>query len=346
MATFREMAIRLGAIRIVEPVIDVAFDTALQNRWLEQEGDNPHGRPWHVSFHASSFPGDDPQACGRYAMYGLMDIPKGGPADRWLQGVAEVGKAVELNIVRAARDAGFLVRSNQQGRSSDPDSSLPQMGFVDEEHWLTGSVDMPLYPFGYTSPHIVEIKTKHEKKIEAMQWGEKDFDPKHRRQLLCSLGLAHENPNAFLHPLDDVTLEPANDGAIYYNARDTDWPGPAQTFEFFFEHDPAFMEQGRAKLAEWKRHFLDGEMPVKVPRKNTRSHPNGPGWQWSQGACKYCPLKRQCKKDYEHGIVHLHESHAVATTVFTRPGYSYAGSRAAVLSAWGQADPLTREEGN
>lgn len=340
MATFKELLVRLGALRVVEPVTDHAYSVALHRRWLEQTGDNPHGRPWHVSFHASSFPGDTKQACPRMAIYGLMDIPTGGPIERWLDGVADVGKAVELGIVRANRDAGFLCRSNQPGRSSDPDSKQPQMGFIDKEHWLTGSVDMPLLPFNYDSPHIVEIKSKHESKIELMQYGERSFDEKHRRQLLCSLGLAHENPDAFKHPTEDRILPPAVDGSIFYQARDTDWPGPPQTFEFYFEYDAAFMEQGRAHLKSWKDSFMAGELPTKVARKNTRSHPNGPGWRWSEGACKYCPLKKTCRSDYDNGVNKIADSAAIAVAKFSRPGYDPALKRAAVFDMWETEDPL------
>lgn len=339
MSSFKEMLVRLGAIRIVEPVVDLAYVNVQRERWVNQDGDDPHGLPWHVSFHASSFPGDDPQACGRLAMYGLMDVPKGGPTGRWLHSTAEAGKNIELDVVRHMRDDGRLVRSGQPGRSSDPDAQMPQMGFRDDEHWLTGSVDMPILPFGYHSPFITEIKTKSEANVLAMMRGEKSFDPKHRRQLLCSLGLAHENPDAFIHPTDDsIVLDPPTDGAIYYLARDTDWPGPVRTFEFYFQHDPAFMEQGRARLAEWKMSFLDEELPQKVARKNTRTHPNGPDWKWSEGACRYCALKKQCRADYDAGITNLSKSHAIAVASFARPGYTYTSRRSAVLRTWGIED--------
>lgn len=341
MATLKEMLVRLGAIRIVEPVIDIAYDHVANLRWMSQAGDDPHGRPWHVSFHASQFPGDNPQACGRFAMYGMMDVPAGGPPQRWLDGVAQVGKAVELRYVRIIRDFGRLVRSNVPDTSTDPDAvdndgkSMPQIGFIDKDHWLTGSVDLPILPFNYSSPFITEVKTKHEDKLNLMMMGERQFDEAHRRQLLCSLGLSHDNPEAFKHPTEDRLLDPATDGAVLYIARDTDWPGPEKTFEFYFQHDPAFMEEGRAKLKRWRQAFLDNELPVEVPRKNTRSHPNGPGWQWSQGACKYCPLKKACRADYDNGVTTLTDSHAVALAKFSRPGYDHKAKRSAVLSFWG-----------
>lgn len=341
MAEFKEMLVQLGAIRVAEPSIDHAFAYALEQSWLNQDNDAPHGLPWHISFHASSFPGDDPYACGRLAMYGLLDIPKGGPTDRWLHGTAESGKSIELMIVRAVRDAGMLVQSGQEGRSTDPEARdekgrpMPQLGFVDKEHWLTGSVDMPMLPFGHSSPLITEIKTKHEDKIREMQLGQRKYDDKHRRQLLCSLGLAHENPDAFLHPETGKPMPPAQDGVIYYHARDSPWPGPVQTFEFYFQHDPGFMEQGREKLREWKMSFLDDELPQSNPHKNRLSHPHGSAWKWSEGVCRYCPVKKICKKDYEEKITTLSKSSAVGVATFMRPGYSAKQKREAVLEAWG-----------
>lgn len=336
MASFRELLVALSQVRIVEPVVDVAFANNAQREFLEGDR-NPHGIDWHVSFHASEFPGDKQQACPRAAMYKMMDVPR-GMADRWLTSVAEAGKAIELVQVRNVRDDGRLVRSAQPGRSSDPDAvhngkSMPQMGFVDVEHWLTGSVDMPLLPFGYDRAHIVEVKTKHESAIDEMNAGMRGPDESHRRQLLCSLGLSNEDPSAFLHPTEDRGFpSPPIDGSIFYLARDESWPGPKKTFEFFFEHDPEFMDSGRAHLRKWKEHFLNDELPHEVERKGARSHPFG--WRWSEGVCKYCELKKACKSDYENGQTKLSASAGVAAAQFSRPGYDPAEKRDAVLMFW------------
>lgn len=342
--TFKEMLVRLGAYKVVGPVVDLAYVNVIAREWYHQLNDAPHGRPWHVSFHASSFPGDTEQACGRYAMYGLMDVPKGEAPDPWLDEVANIGKAIELNVVRKVRDDGRLILSGQPGRSTDPDARdengkpMPQIGFEDAEHWLTGSVDLPLLPVNYSTPHIVEVKTKHEGKIDEMMLGMRGPDETHRRQLLCSLGLAHENPDAFLHPQTGEPMPPAVDGSIFYRARDTEWPGPMKKHEFFFSYSAAYMEQGRAHLRDWRQNFIEGELPQPIPRKNARSHPYG--WKWSEGICKYCPLKKACKKDYEEGITKIADSHAVAVAQFTRPGYNAAAKRAAVFETWGLDDPL------
>lgn len=337
MATLKEMLVALGSYKVVDPVIDLAYDVVERNNWYHQSRDSPHGRPWHTSFHASSFPGDSLQACGRAAVYGLMDAQLGGgPMDRWLSRVVEAGKEMELRIVRKMRDAGYLVRSADVTRSTDPDAHLPQIGFVDREHWLTGSIDMPILPPSYSSPHIVEVKSKHETKVDEMMAGMRKFDPGHRSQLLCSLGLANENPQIFVHPTEDRLLDPPFDGSIYYEARDDEWPGPVKNFEFYFEHNPGFMEQGRARLSSWRQSFLDQEIPQTVQRKNTRSHPYG--WKWSEGVCKFCPLKKACKSDYEKGITKLSDSHAVAAAKFSRPDYDPKEKRRLVLDAWDLSD--------
>lgn len=296
------------------------------------------------SFHASSFPGDSSQACGRLALYGLADIPSEGPTERWLASVADAGKAIELSNVRRVRDAGFLCGSNQPGRSTDPDmrdedgNEYPQIGFIDEEHWLTASVDLPMLPLGHATPHIVEVKTKHESQIDEMQTGERTFDKKHRNQLLCSLTMAAEDGQAFTHPTTGEILPAPQDGTILYLSRDCKWPGPVKSHEFLFEPDFEFMDRGRVHLREWRQAFLDGILPAPVEFKNTRSHPYG--WKWSEGACRYCKMKKICKSDYQNGISNLAESGAIEHAKSLRPSYDYEAKRKVVLDFWGLEDPL------
>lgn len=102
--------------------------------------------------------------------------------------------SIELAQVRKVRDSGRLARSNVPGTSTDPEerdennNPMPQIGFIDKEHWLTGSVDLPLMVFNQDDkPHIVEVKSKWVEHIYAMQKGERKADTKHIRQLKCSL---------------------------------------------------------------------------------------------------------------------------------------------------------------
>jgi hypothetical protein len=103
--THKEMLTRLQVIQTLNPLVNRAFEISEQKRFEDQEGDNPHGRPWHVSFHASSFPGDDPKACPRQALYTMMDLPKSAFSRRSRM-LMNIGKQVELDIVRAFADAG------------------------------------------------------------------------------------------------------------------------------------------------------------------------------------------------------------------------------------------------
>lgn len=341
--SLKEFMTRLGAIRIVEPLVDEAYRIVEEKRFRDDFHGSTHNRPWHTSFHASNFPGDQ-KACGRKAMYELMDVQgiESSGFDRFLATIIDAGKDLELQIVRRVRDAGFLVRSGQVGRSTDPDAlaghkrPMPQIGFEDPEHWFTGSVDMPILPYNYESPLIVEIKTKSSTKIDEMIAGERGPDPQHRHQLLASLGLAHENPDSFLHPTKQHALKPAVDGAIYYIARDTDWPGPIKTFEFYFEYDPDFMAAGRKTLTKFRDSFIEGRLPEEIPHKNSRSHPFG--WKWSQGLCAYCDVKKLCRADYDAGTTKLENSALNAVAAFTKGGYDHQQTRQAVLDAWGAED--------
>lgn len=343
----KEQEVNTDGSPIVDRVIERSYEIVEQREFLGNLNNSPHGRAWGTSFHASSFPGDQEKACPRAAMYGMMEIPKSA-FTRSGRTVMDAGKDIELNLVRRVRDAGFLARSNQPGRSSDPEArdengkQMPQMGFVDAEHWLTGSVDMPILPFDYDSTLIVEIKSKHESHVEEMQNGARSFDAKHRRQLLCSLGLASESPQAFLHPTEDHLLKPAKDGVLYYIARDTSFRSSQapRRHEFYFSHSPSFMEQGRAHLKGFQRDFREGRLREENAHVNTRTHPLK-GYRWSEGECKFCPFKRQCRADHAGGVTKLADSSAIAAATFTRPGYDYPSLRSDVFSAWDEKDPLS-----
>lgn len=346
--TFRELLSHFGVIKTVDPVVNLAWENVLARE--AAEGDrSPHGRPWHVSFHASQFPGDDRQACPRRAAYQMMDVDGRGvdSSSRWLNQTAEVGKAVELSQVRRVRDDGRLVRSADPTMSTDPDARdaagdpMPQIGFVDTEHWLTGSVDMPIMRFNVDDmPHIVEVKTKHESQIEEMQLGLRPPNREHVKQLRCSLGMANDNPGAFLHPTEDRVLDVPTDGALYYLARDSKWSAVGNrvpTHEFLFEHDQAFMEAGYVHLRRWKQAFLDDELVQEQPRRSARTHPIR-GWMWSKGICENCPVKKICRADFDAGVTRISESAAVAVARFSRTGYDDKRTRARVIEFWESED--------
>ena len=337
--SFKELLTNVGANKVVDPVVSFCWDNSLAEE--AAEGDrSPHGRKWNVSFHASEWP-DPEYPCPRAAGYQMMDLGSMN-TERWLNQTAEVGKAIELAQVRKVRDSGRLARSNVPGTSTDPEARdennepMPQIGFIDKEHWLTGSVDLPLMVFNQDhKPHIVEIKSKWVEHIEAMQKGERKADTKHIRQLKCSLGMAHKAKNAFLHPTEDRVLDPPDDGSIYYIARDSPWirgNTEVPTHEFYFKHDEGFMEEGYANFKIFKKAFLEDVLVTEVERRNSRSHPLG--WMWSKGACQYCSFKKVCKADYEAGITTLSDTTGSEEARKTRKDYDPKVVRQDVLDFW------------
>jgi hypothetical protein len=88
----REFLSRLGVVRLVDPITEDAYKHVAHHRWENDLDSSPHGQPWHTSFHASEFPGDDPKACARKALYGLMGLPAGQPIEPRGLTVMDAGK--------------------------------------------------------------------------------------------------------------------------------------------------------------------------------------------------------------------------------------------------------------
>lgn len=306
-----------GLYTVVEPNTDRAFKIAEERIWREQLDDSPHGDPWHTSFHASSFPGNSERACGRKAIYTLSDFPSVSPAPRRLRGQGEVGKAVELMLVRAFGLAGILLSNDQTAGDSF------QTNFVDEDLWLTGACDAIILPYRWNRPHVVEIKTKAHDVIRQMKEEGRGPDEKHTYQVRTYIGFAHEQ--AYRWP----ELQPCQSGSIFYLSRDD----PSYTHEFYFSYDPDFMDAGRNQLRDWQEHFLRDKLP---------SHPFN-GKEWSKEPCLYCPFKKNiCKRDWESGITKISESNGIREANKVREGYDYESKRTTVLNRWNADDLADR----
>lgn len=341
MISRAELFATLGVIRIIDPLTDRAYAEREQEIWEKDLENSPHGQPWHTSFHASSFPGDDATACGRRAVYGLLNIPDAEPTGRFLRSVADAGKAIETELVKRWHAAGILL--------SAPDDSALQTGFTDEDHWLTGSTDAVVLPYRWHRPHVVEVKSKADNKIEEMKSLARSFEPKHRLQLLAYVGFTHEqspwkevrvcnrtwrivpsnSTYCDLHHddmcIETIDLEPCTSGSIYYVSRDN----PSNTFEYFFAYDPSFMEEGRAKLASWRVDYEQGVIPQR-PR-----HPDGKLVGWSEEPCKWCPLKKEvCKPDNKDKIELIENSHAHEYSKNLMHNYDAEATREEVLGRW------------
>jgi hypothetical protein len=147
----------------IDDYIEAAFKKVEDKIWRDGTDKAPHGHPWHTSFHASQFPGDDPKACPRQAMYRLMDTPSQEPFSSSGRMVMGVGSAIEDLVAEELRLADALVFKG----SGDAEWAL-----VHDELWLTGNPDMVI-PDPLTDikrPHIIETKGKDSARIDRPSW--------------------------------------------------------------------------------------------------------------------------------------------------------------------------------
>jgi hypothetical protein len=307
MATRAELFGRLGVLKpVVRPIMDYIFKTEEEAIWRKDLFSSPHGQKWHTSFHSSSFPGDDPKACGRKAIYEMMNIPSVKPLDASVRLMGDVGKKIEEEYVWRFHRAGILL-------SAKPDAEH-QTTIVDEENWLSCSPDAVIVEPKKNRPHPVEIKGKDPHVLEAMAQGTRSFDPAHRNQLLTQVGMVVENQDSLWEG-----YEACVNGTIVY----VDRARPANFHEFKFKYDPAFMQQGRDKLQEWKESYLQEILPPR-PRE----------WKWTEQPCKWCKFKPICKEDVKQKVEKLPESTTIAHAKEVRGQYDYEEVRESVLDRW------------
>jgi len=308
---------RLQLIRVLDPITDGAYKEIEERVWREQHDDAPHGHPWHVSFHASQFPGDNPMACARQALYQMMDLPPQKPFNRHVRALMSAGKGIEVELVRAWHEAGILL-------SAPPDAEV-QTGFELPESWLTASVDSVILPPQWNKPLPVEIKTKYQADIDRMKLGAQGPDPQHVAQLKVQLAMVSVSQPTLWPGLDPVTH-----GFIYYMSRDR----PSDTAEFRVDFDQKYFEVGLERLKQWRGYFMEDVLPELKPgkRESRFGHPNG--WRWSYPPCQWCRFANVCKEDFRAGITALSESTGIQNAPKIRPHYSYEDARQRVLSRW------------
>lgn len=322
---------RLQIVRLMEPLIENCLTEREAMAWrgdLEGE-DEPHGRPWHTSFHASKFPGNNEFACPRQGLYTMMNIPKDKAFSPKSRLMMEMGKTVEDMIVWGFYSYGILL--------SPPPSSPVQMGFIDPTCWLTGNCDAVIKHPRLNRPHLFECKMKYQEQVEKMQVGLVGPDPGHIFQLKVYI--------SFINPLSQLLwpeLEPCRDGTIYYVARDE----PRTTAEFHIDLDEGFRDEGRDVLQQWKEWFeadelpsqLSGAIPLDINAKGKEvasgRHPLGKKWKWTELPCKWCDYGGVCRQDFKGDVTQLSESHALGHARDIRGGYDYEKIREAVFEAW------------
>jgi hypothetical protein len=347
---------RLGMIRIVEPMIETAYELYEAN-----ENDQAHssGHDWSTAFHASEFPSDDPLACERRALYGLMGIPDVDPVDRRGRMFMDAGKNLELELVRRFGSAGWLLTADQTAGDEF------QTSFSDRDIWLSGSPDLIVIPPGWNRGHVVEVKGKGVQRppryrqlvdpVSEMRGARLEPTPKHERQLGAYIGMANREfhlrfPQVCLcrdtwsvatkivggecrvHGGDSclimIDMQPVVDGTLLYVALDDG----TVTYERFYGLKRKAFEQGRTTLARWRKDFIEDTLP-----------PRPDDWMWSKDPwpCRFCPFKKHvCKPDDKEGVDRLSRSHAVSLATQTDPKYSYPRQREKVLGRWEIEDPL------
>jgi hypothetical protein len=292
--------------RMIDRLLEAGYRSHSEREWRQDLDRSPHGALWHTSFHASSFPGDDPKACGRKELYTLMGLPRVAPIDRRGRTIMDAGKDLEVQQVMRLHHLGVLI--------SEPPWSPTQTGFVLPDYWLTGNVDAVVLPDGYTTPHVVEIKGKDDEAVQKMWRHEQSYDPAHRHQLLTYIGMAHD-----LTPQIWPLLYPARDGTLLYVSRNR----PYNTMEYPFEHDPGFMRAGYRRLQEWKGMYIANDLP-----------PRDRSWRWTEPPCKWCQWKKICKADIKKDVDKLHDSTAIPAARAFLPTYDYERTRHAVFDRW------------
>jgi hypothetical protein len=317
----REFFSRLQLLQVVSPLADSSYERVMRREWRDKLNDSPHGHPWHVSFHASQFPGDDPFACPRQAMYRMMDLPSGGPTSRWLNNTAVVGKALEVDLVSVFHSAGILI-------SAPPDAEV-QTGFEIPELMLTGSVDSAVAMRKRATP--IEIKTKHENTVAKMRLGLVGPDQPHVNQLKTQMGLIRNAQEAGEMWTD---LKVCTNGYVYYMPRDTGFDpmmaGRVPTAEFLVEYDPVWYETGLKVLKEWVGYWE--EEVLVTSSKATKRHPLG--WRWSYPPCQFCSYKKVCQEDHKEGVEGLAESNGITFAREVNPEYDYEAARERVKKRW------------
>jgi len=330
--TRKELFSRLQLVRTLEPIIEDSYRRALRESWRDQLDDSPHGHPWHVSFHASQFPGDDPMACSREAVYRMADFTAESEPSRRLHLTAITGKALETDLVdKLHRGSGMLI-------SAPPDAEV-QTGFEIPELMLTGSVDSAIVLRKKATP--VEIKTKHESDIRNMLLGLRGPDEKHVKQLKTQMGLiraAQENGDLW----SDLKL--CDGGFIYYMARDQKYDPrePIPTAEFWVQYDATFFETGVEQLKRFRALWEEELLAENKPGKRTTRFGHPHGWKWSYEPCKFCSYKKVCQEDFRGDIQALDDSNGIRMTKEIRPDYSYSDARERVKRRWSPKKPAIR----
>lgn len=358
--TRAEFLSAVGLLKEIDPITDDSYKFVENLERLNPSQGAAADSHWHLSFHGSQFPGNEPKACGRRMIYTMMDAPR-RPIGRWLQQVADAGKDIENRVVGKWYQAGYLVSA------PPPPFGKLQTTYEDAEHWLTSTVDAEVLPLRSDEIVVTEIKSKFARDIDKMKRLVLGPVPSNVSQLKTQIGLSREaGPRNLLRChntgrlaikigvrnkkdiivcpqhghsrcLKEVVIKPPSYGRIYYVSRDD----PTDTKEFFYEYDPDFMAIGRSRLKSYKNYWLKGVLPQT---DFSGKHPFGWNWTTADSPCRWCDFgtnvgNRTCQVDHKKSVesgkpLPLVESDAINEAKLVRPDYSYDLVRSAVDRRW------------
>jgi hypothetical protein len=358
--TRAEFLSAVGLLKEIDPITDEAYKFVEQLERLKPSQGTAADSAWHLSFHGSQFPGNEPLACGRKMLYTMMDAPR-RPIGRWLQQIADSGKDIEDRVVGKWYQAGYLVSA------PPPPFGKLQTVYEDSEHWLTSTVDAEILPLRSNQIVVTEVKSKAAKVISKMQRMVQGPDPAHVKQLKTQIGLSREagprhlkrcyntgrlaikigvrnNKSVIVCPqhghskcLHDVIIDPPNYGRLYYVSRDE----PTNVKEFFYEFDPDFMEVGRNRLKSYQNNWIEGTLPQT---HFSGKHPFGWNWTTRGSPCEWCDFgtkvgNRTCQEDHKKSVesgklLKLQDSDAIHEAKLVRSDYSFDLIRVAVEKRW------------
>lgn len=335
----------LSGITPVEATLISAYENEEAQIWREGSGKNPHGQKWSQSFHASSFPGDDPAVCGRMQVYKLMDPFQAKPHEPKTRMLFDLGTAIEHMFVKRWSNYGVLLSADVTG------DDQYQTNFEDPECWLTGSPDAIILPPFHTKAHVLDVKTTSHEKVNTMRDNPEATIYSHKkyiRQLRAYIAEANDkfSPTVITCAVSGllikngrdkcpayhggkcrpkiIQVEPPDDGTLFYASREE----PITcTASYYVYHDPKIIEAGKARLKEWREYFERDEIPPHVRE--------GESSKWTIGDCQYCELKKSiCKIDYKEKTKKLSESALVEFNRKFNSDYDPIQARQEVLNRW------------
>lgn len=313
-----ELFVSAGVVRkmALEAPIHPTLDGVIEQAYVDHEA--AKGPGWApTSFHSKQFPGGvDAKHCGRQALYKLMNFPTDGAFPPRAIAIMEAGQAVEEQIIFRLGRTGTTIGGSEPVKRGQRSR---QLKLEDPAVWLRGAMDAVLDGREIGVPYVVpvDIKTKDDRNLMGLVSGDKKVDASYVGQVMSYIHMCR------LHHFEmgwqEMGLEPSEGGLIYYASR----ANPRTVYEEWVDWDPAYVDAGLARLAEWIQLFMNDELP-----------PRDKSWRWTEEPCKWCDFKKVCRADIKNDVVQLSKSTAVEQAKAVRRGYDPKATQQKVIRTW------------